>query len=438
MNRTTWAAVGVMALSLTLAACNNTKRPEEPVPSGEAPQPPATPAANASLADGVFEQRIAPIFKSAKPSSCAQCHLAAVDLKDYILPSARDTFLALRDQGLIDLEKPENSKILKLINRGANEKYGANLISPEQRQAEYDAFAAWIKACAADPALKGAVKPQKAPVLATKPVEIVRHARKDQMIESFEANIWSLRFRCMNCHTEGTPQNAKLVKENGARVAWFKRGPQETMEYLLESKLIDTENPEKSLLLTKPLGEVKHGGGIKIVVGDQGYKAIRAWVENVAAMKLGKYAKASDLPPAGTVPKQFGTEAWFRLSNTPPSWNGKLLQADVYAWDAKSGVWEKEPVATSDRVSGGGGWQHTVTLLAAPGSDRAKKWEKGKPSLLQGKYLVKVYVDLAGKAKKDWKARLGADEFIGQAEFQGRWQEGYGAMTVVDAGMIKK
>src|SRR5437763_16271978 len=88
----------------------------------------------------VFEQRIAPIFQSPNPSSCARCHLAAVDLKDYILPSATDTFLALRDQGLIDLDKPDNSKILKLINRGADDPKAAGLISAKQQKAEYEAF----------------------------------------------------------------------------------------------------------------------------------------------------------------------------------------------------------------------------------------------------------------------------------------------------------
>ena len=218
----------------------------------------------------VFEERIVPIFKSPNPSSCAQCHLAAVDLKDYILPSAKDTFLALRDQGLIDLEKPDNSKILKLINRGANDK-GASLIPAKVRQAEYDAFASWIKACAADPAMKNAPKPEKPPVLSTKPVEVVRHARKDRMLESFEANVWALRFRCMNCHTEGTPQNDKLRKEHGDQVAWFKKaGPAATMEYLLGSKLINLDDPEKSLLLTKPLGTVKHGGGVKFEAASAG------------------------------------------------------------------------------------------------------------------------------------------------------------------------
>jgi len=389
----------------------------------------------------VFEERIAPIFKSPNPSSCARCHLAAVDLKDYILPSATDTFLALRDQGLIDLDKPEASKILKLINRGAGDKAGANLIPAKQQKAEYDAFAAWIAACAADPALKNAPKPATVPALATKPVEVVRHARKDRMLESFESNVWALRFRCMNCHTEGTPQNDKLSKEHGDRVAWFKKGgPAATMEYLLASKLIDPADPEKSLLLTKPLGTVKHEGGVKFAPGDQGYKAVRAWIDDVAAIKAGKYATAADLPAKDAGPRRFGTEAWLKITNTPAAWGDKLLQADVFAWNAKSGAWEATPIATSDRVVGGKGrlWQHTLTLLAAPGSDRAKAWAKGKPALPAGKYLVKVYVDAAGKAKADWKAALGADEYVGQVEVQSRWPEGYGAMTAVDGGAVKR
>ena len=428
----------------TLTGCDKTPAP--PDAAAGSPAPAATPGSSPMPADDtspakVFEQRILPIFRSPDPSSCARCHLASVDIKDYILPSAKDTFLALRDQGLINLDKPEDSKILKLINRGADDPKGAGLISAKKQKAEYDAFAAWITACAADPTLRNAPKPEKALPLATKPVEVVRHARKDRMLESFETNIWPMRFRCMNCHTEGTPQNDKLVKEHGARVAWFRKGgPEATMEYLLASKLIDAENPEKSLLLTKPLGEVKHGGGVKVVVGDQGYKAIRAWVEDVVAIKSGKYAKAADLPAKETSPKQFGTEAWLKLEKTPDAWGDKLLQADVYAWDAKAGAWEKEPVATTDRVVFGKGrlWQHTVTLLAAAGSDRAKAWEKGKPSLPAGKYLVKVYVDSADKAKKDWKAPLGAGEYVGQAEFPARWAEGYNAMTVVDASKVKK
>ena len=72
----------------------------------------------------VFERRLVPIFKSPNPSSCVQCHLAGVDLKDYILPDAEKTFRSLRDQGLIDLDAPERSKIVKLIDMGEGDKKG--------------------------------------------------------------------------------------------------------------------------------------------------------------------------------------------------------------------------------------------------------------------------------------------------------------------------
>jgi hypothetical protein len=395
------------------------------------------PRARADDPAKVFEQRLLPIFKSPNPSSCVQCLLAAVDLKDYILPSSRDTFLALRDQGLIDLERPDDSRILKLIGRGKDDP-GAKLIPAGTRDAEYAAFSAWIKACADDPQLRAAKA--KAPALAVKPVEVVRHARADRVAESFASNVWSMRFRCMNCHTEGTPQCDKLVKEHGDRVAWFKKGgPEATMAYLLRSNLIDTANPENSLLLRKPLGAVKHGGGIKFVKGDQGYRAFRGWIEDAGAIRTGKYAKKDDLPPdAG--PRQFGSEAWLKIANTPPEWGDKLLQADVYSWDAKAGKWEGSPVATSDRVVWGKGklWQHTLTLLAAPGSERAKAWAAGKAALPAGKYLVKVYVDQAGRAAADWRATLGPAEYVGAVEVQSRWPEGYQAMTTVDAGRVRK
>ena len=80
-------------------------------------------AADPSPAE-VFERRILPIFKSPKPSSCAQCHLAGVDLKDYVLPDAEKTFRNLRDQGLIDLDAPERSKIVKLIDMGSAREKG--------------------------------------------------------------------------------------------------------------------------------------------------------------------------------------------------------------------------------------------------------------------------------------------------------------------------
>jgi hypothetical protein len=272
------------------------------------------------------------------------------------------------------------------------------------------------------------------------PDAVIRHGRTDRLLASFEKTVWAMRFRCMNCHTEGTPQNAEKVKEYGPRVAWVKKGGAgETMDYLLASKLIDPKEPEKSLLLQKPLGAVKHEGGVKFAPGDQGYKAFRQWLEDVAAIKTGKYAAAADLP-ADAGPLRFGTEAWLKLADTPPEWADKLLQVDVHAWDAEAGAWEAKPVATSDRVVWGKGklWQHTVTLLAEPGSDRARRWSAGKPVLPPGRYLLKVYVDRDARLQKDWTATLGQEEYVGQVEVRATWRDGYNTMTVSDAGKVRK
>jgi hypothetical protein len=386
----------------------------------------------------LFEKRLLPIFKSPNPSSCVQCHLAGVDLKDYILPDHEKTFRSLRDQGLIDLEQPEKSKILRLIQMGAGDRKDSALIHAKTRKAEYEAFSAWIKSCCSDEKLV------KSPPLdadqrgkPSRPVEVIRHARKDRLLESFESNVWSMRFRCMNCHTQGTPQAEKHVKKHGERIAWFRRGgPEATMEFILAGKLIDLKNPEKSLLLRKPLGEVEHEGGIKIQSGDDGYRSIRSWIEDVAAIRAGKYVKAADLPKESG--RRFASQIWLKLTDTPPAWADRLLQVSVFAWDPDAKKWESRPIAVSDRKVFGKGklWQHNLTLLAEDGSERAKRWGKGKPSLPAGTYLIRVHVDAKDRLARDWKAVLGDGEYVGQAELKSAWLEGYGAMTVLDARKV--
>ncbi len=400
---------------------------------------PAASGANPSPAE-VFERRIVPIFKSPNPSSCVQCHLSGVDLKDYILPDAERTFRSLRDQGLIDLDEPEKSKIVALIGMGGDAE-AATAVTAKLRAAERGAFLAWIAACAADPALRAAPRLDAGELgRPARPDAVVRHARKDRVLESFEKNVWAWRFRCMNCHTEGTPQNDKLLEEYGDRVAWVKKdGAAATLEYLIASKLIDPVKPENSLLLRKPLGE-KHEGGTKFAVGDDAYKGFRAWVEDVAAIRAGKYAAEKDLPPADAGPERFGTDVWLKLTDCPPAWGDKLIQVRLFAWDAAAGKWEDAPVAVSDRVVFGKGklWQHNLTLLAAKGSDRAKAWRTKTPTLPAGKYLARAYLDADGRLAKDWKAELGGADLAGRVEFESRWPAEYGKMTAVSAAGVRK
>lgn len=388
----------------------------------------------------IFEKRILPIFKSPQPSSCVDCHLAGVDLKNYILPSHEKTFLSLRDQGMIDLDKPLESKILRLIGMGDNQ--GAALVSAKVRKTELEAFTEWIRASAADPKLREAPKLAPAELAQPKrPNEVLRHDRIDSLLASFEKNVWSQRFRCAGCHAADGAENAKLVKENGEEMTWIRReGPEATMKYLLTSKLIAPKAPDKSLLLLKPLNTVKHGGGQKMLTGDLTYKAFRSWIEDYAKVIGDQYAKAADLPKETAAPAAFGSEIWLKLTNTPPAWGDKLLQVTLYAWDEKRKAWETEPIANSDRKVFGKGklWQHNLTLLAPAGSPRAEAFGRpAKPALPAGKYLIRIHVDFQGRLDRDWKSPLGKADAAGEVEVESAWPAGYGSMTVVDASRVK-
>jgi len=400
--------------------------------------------ARAADPEEIFRRRIEPIFASPEPSSCTECHLAGVDLKHYILPTAEETFRSLRDLGLIDVEHPERSKILKFIRRGleGGTEAGENawLVRREVSKQELEAFSAWIEAACADPHYR------ELPPLAPedragppRPVEVIRHGRRDRVLERFEQTVWAQRYRCMACHAAGGPENARLVKEHGDRVTWIVAGnAEQTMQYLLEQGLVDLEQPEQSMLLLKPLNEIEHGGGQKMLRGDQGYKAFRSWIEDCAAIVADRYASAADLPDEPPATKSFPSDIWLKLENTPPAWEDRLLQVDVYAWNARRKAWEPQPVATSDRMVFGKGrlWQHTLLLLAEPGSARARAFTR-QARLPAGKYLLRVYVDVQGRMQQDWQRTWTPEDLAGEADVETTWPAGYGAMTVVDASRVQ-
>ncbi|MBA3709414.1 MAG: hypothetical protein H0W83_11430 [Planctomycetes bacterium] len=398
----------------------------------------------AADAKSVFERRIKPIFASPKPTSCLECHLAGVDLKNYIKPSSELTFRSLRDQGLVDVNKPEDSRILALIGmgEGGDGAQKPSLIHSEVRKAEYEGFAEWLRACCADPAMIAAAKlPERELAKPPRPDAVIRHARRDRVLASFEDHVWAQRFRCTGCHAADGDQVAKLVAEQGDRdFLWIRpEGAEATMKYIIAQGLVDTKQPERSLLLRKPALEVKHAGGKKLEIGDQGYKELRAWIEEYSRTVTDGYKTVKDLPPAPTTVHAM-TDMWLKITDTPGAWGDKLLQVDIHASDGKGG-WAQDPIATSDRAvfSNGNLWQHVLTCVAPVGSEQAKGFANAeKPKLPAGKYLVRVYVDLRRKLEKDWRARLGAEDLVGETVIDASWATGYGSMTTMTAGALKK
>lgn len=389
----------------------------------------------------IFERRILPIFRSPNPSSCTECHLAGVNLKNYILPSHEKTFLSLRDQGLIDLDNPGDSKILRLIAMGGGTNEGAALISAKVREAEYAAFSEWIKASSNDPKLRGAPKLESGELAKpTRPKEVIRHARTDRLLASFEENVWSQRLRCSFCHSPASKENAKLVAEHGEQVSWLRDNPEATMRYLRDSENINVKRPERSRLLLKPLNEIKHAGGQKMLPGDITYKAFRTWLEDYARTVNDQYVSAAELPKPAAGPAKFDTDIWLKLNNTPPEWADKLLQVTLFAWNTNQNTWDAEPIAISDRGVWGKGklWQHGLTLLAERASERAQQWLRTQPSLPAGRYLLKVHVDVKERLKSDWNATLGEAEFVGETVIESDWRKGGGRMTVVETSQLRR
>ena len=380
-------------------------------------------AEEASLA--LFQRRILPIWSAKNASSCSECHLSGVDLKDYIRPTQEETFAALKGAGLIDAAKPEASKLLAFIARKPEK---PSLISDKVRQEEYEAFRAWIVAAVKDPALAkskvadGSIGPDL-------PDEVIRHARTDRVLASFIDNIWSEVGRCAACHSPD--RNQQQVKKHGEHISWIKLGdPQATLDHLREHELIDIEKPEKSLVLLKPLNQVMHGGGQKMAYGDRTYKQFRRFLDDYAAVLAARYTKSEQLPSANAEVSAV-TEIWFKLEGIPAEYDQLVLQVDLYRWDENAKDWSKDRWATADRpIFGKGGlWQNHLSLTAPRDSARAGELAR-RPALPAGKYLAKVYIDRQHKFEKQFPAELNADDVVGQIEFNTRWPAGYGSMTV--------
>jgi hypothetical protein len=461
-------APAVLFTVVTLATGSGMTRGEEP---------------RTTTPQDVFAQRIMPIFKSPQPASCVQCHLAGVDLKSYILPSHEQTFASLRDQGMIDLADPKKSKILALIAMGDTDPdRGARLIHEKTRKAEYEALEAWITACCSDPKLRHLprlhrtqlAKPQR-------PDEVLRHARKSRVVDSFERNVWSQRMRCFPCHTphELDPQNPQhklaiekhkgfLERDDGAyadRMVLFRETPEATVQYLIEKSrrgaasgelpLINVKDPAKSLLVLKPTSRlpqrkpdggfepsyvmpVSHLGGLKMHVDDQSYKAFVAWIQDYANVVGDRYTSVADLPVDNWHPTRHAVI----LRDVPEAWpDGARVQFFVHARTAKDGAWESKPVAFTQALLNPR--RNAAGMLFLFGPVRPADGQEAEPmqaedaGLTPGRYLIKVYFDRGGRLKDDPSAFLGQADYAGQVEILANWGEGYPQAEAISGELMK-
>lgn len=370
----------------------------------------------------IFNRRILPIMKADNSSSCADCHLSGVDLKNYILDDQAQTFAAMRDQGLINVADPDKSKILTFISRTPDK---PSPISDKVRQQEFRAFRAWIVAAVKEPELLKTKAAAEADFPTNLPVEVIRHARKDRVLSSFVDNVWSQMGRCLHCHSPNL--NQKQVEKHGQKVSWIvPHDPAATLDKLVNGGNIDLDDPEESLVLLKPAGLADHGGGPKFLVGDTAYKQFLTFVKDYAAAKGAQYKTAADLPkPRAEVTHL--TNQHLRITGVPERFGKMPLKVDLYRWDSETKSWSPERWATAFGPINGkqSVWQNMMTATAPRDSDRVTSVRRDEPLLPSGNYLAKIFIDRDGKVAKDPDYELGEREFVGQVEINGDWPPGY-------------
>jgi hypothetical protein len=393
----------------------------------------------------LFERRILPIFRSSQPSSCAECHLGGVSLQQFVAPTEVGTLRLMREQGLVSLQRPDSSRILRFIRRSPP---NPTLISRRVRKQEYEAFRAWIVASAQNPTLRAVTAPSKAKNADLKTaVKTQSASSRDPLLVSFERNLWTEHLRCSNCHVPGSSQNQKFVQQFGERVSWFVPGdPAATMKKIIDHGLVNVSDPEKSLLLLKPTQQVPHGGGKKLMVGDRTYKAFRQWIEEYAASVRGlpRPATMALVSPGEWLVR---SECWLKIEATPPSWGDRPLAVDLFAWDTAKGRWSERVAARADRGVWGGGklWQQTLSPVLRdarlvqellPQSQAEGMYFSVPYRLPAGRYLIRIYCDTEGALERDWRIEIRQPRFfVGEVEVESAWPTGYANMTVIKAPM---
>tara|TARA_R110002072_G_scaffold145460_1_gene292027 strand:+ start:186198 stop:187988 length:1791 start_codon:yes stop_codon:yes gene_type:complete len=383
----------------------------------------------AELADAdaatIFSSRILPILKSDSASSCTECHFVGVELRDFILEDQAKTFASLKSTGMIDVDQPDKSKILRFISRKQEK---SDPLIEKVRSTELVAFRAWIRAAVHEPELLKATSDVE--VGTSLPPAVIRHARRDRVLSSFIDNIWSEMGRCINCHDpERNRQKIGrngLTKEDVDAISWIvPRDPAGTLLELVDSGNIDVDDPAASLVLTKPAGLDDHGGGPKFFPGSPTYRNFLAFLTDYVDIKNGEYATPSDLPEAQEEISLL-SEQQLRVTDIPAAFSDLPLQVDIYRRIPRTGKWSEHRWATGfSRVNGKRHvWQNPILVTAPADSPLAKEFRERK-LLPSGEYRIRILIDRERKTVKDPTYELAEAEFVAEVQISGTWKPGY-------------
>lgn len=242
-------------------------------PDDADPELVCTPEAGLEL----YERRIAPLLADDRPSTCNQCHLAGIELSTYVQDTPCGTMACLVDQGIVDLDDPEASVVLTWIERA--EPSGG--ITQASIDTERDAMLEWIEhAAACDGELCPPVDVPCGAPAAEAECEIPPPADEQKPLDDpgdcsdltlelvWREKVYAWRGRCTTCHIDSLPEPFDVGAPPWIASGACNPAALATLRNAERGGYLDADEPQRSLLITKPLDEslggVEHGGGPKI------------------------------------------------------------------------------------------------------------------------------------------------------------------------------
>lgn len=224
----------------------------------------------------LYQRRIAPLLEDDRPSTCNQCHLKGIDLSLFLQSSPCATMACMVEEGVVDLESPEQSLVLAWIDRGVP----SGGITEDTIATEREAMLEWIEMVStcggelcgriAEPCGQPPDESQceiPPPVAETMPLDDPGDCSDLTLELVWREKVYSWRSRCYPCHFDSYDEDFEFAPPF---IATGECNPASllTLRNVERAGYLDAAEPSRSLLLTKPLeeslGGVEHGGGPKI------------------------------------------------------------------------------------------------------------------------------------------------------------------------------
>ncbi|MBL4688665.1 MAG: hypothetical protein JKY37_29020 [Nannocystaceae bacterium] len=235
----------------------------------------------------LYTRYVQPFVSGVVPQSCGECHMTGIDMSLYAQDTPCDTMACMVGQGVVDLDNPAASSLLSMIDMGDPNSSVFNVSVEHAAMLEWIDWSAQCHQEVCGDIASPCEQNTGAGSTGTNPIG---DCSEDDLLVTFWNTVTVDRGRCLACHsdwgqTEGTfgacnnvsdCEGPQLCVDGFCRAPGpisaphFFEGAEESLDWdnpvhrelgratmynIVALGLIDTENPEDSSLITKPLLE---------------------------------------------------------------------------------------------------------------------------------------------------------------------------------------